>query len=50
MVWPVWVVQALWAVGLSIVRRIYGTIWVPDSNVLGYKTLPPEPIRKKAKK
>ena len=78
MVWPVWVVQTLIAIGLSIVssmlmrpkvegakpqqgrvpeakdgtfiRKIYGTVWIDDSMILGYKALPPEPIRKKGKK
>jgi len=79
MVWPVWVVQALWAIALSVVsallaprpggegakpqegrvpeaadgtiiRKIYGTVWVPDSQVLAWKPMAPVPIRKGGKK
>jgi hypothetical protein len=79
MPWPIWLVQALWAVAFSVVatlltpgpkndgakpsegrtpeandgtiiRKIYGTVWVPDSQVLAWKPLPPEPIRKGGKK
>ena len=32
------------------IRKIYGTIWVDDSQVCAYKELPPVPIRKKAGK
>jgi hypothetical protein len=32
------------------IRKIYGTVWVDDSQVLAYKELPPEPIQSKAGK
>lgn len=35
--------------GTSI-RKIYGTVWVDDSQVCAWKDLPPEPIKKKAGK
>lgn len=35
--------------GTSI-RKVYGTVWIDDSQVLAWKDLPPEPIRKKAGK
>jgi hypothetical protein len=78
MVWPVWLVQALWAVAFSVVsslltsqkvegakpsegrapeandgtiiRKIYGTVWVPDSQVLAWQPMAPVPIRKGGKK
>lgn len=34
----------------TAIRKIYGTVWVDDSQVLAWKDLPPEPIRKKAGK
>ena len=34
----------------TAIRKIYGTVWVDDSQVLAWKELPPEPIRKKAGK
>lgn len=34
----------------TVIRKIYGTVWVDDSQVLAWKELPPEPIRKKAGK
>jgi hypothetical protein len=32
------------------IRKIYGTVWVDDSQVLAWKDLPPEPIKSKAGK
>lgn len=34
----------------TIIRKIYGEIWIPDSQVLAWKELEPEPIRKGGKK
>jgi hypothetical protein len=34
----------------TVIRKIYGRVWVDDSQVLAWKELPPEPIRKKAGK
>lgn len=34
----------------TVIRKIYGTVWVDDSQVLAWKELAPEPIRKKAGK
>jgi hypothetical protein len=34
----------------TVIRKIYGTVWVDDSQVLAWKDLPPEPIKKKAGK
>ena len=34
----------------TAIRKIYGTVWVDDSQVLAWKDLPPEPIKKKAGK
>lgn len=32
------------------IRKIYGRVWVDDSQVLAWKDLPPEPIQTKAGK
>jgi hypothetical protein len=34
----------------TVIRKIYGTVWVDDSQVLAYMDLPPEPITTKAGK
>lgn len=34
----------------TVIRKIYGIVWVDDSQVLAYQDLPPEPIRKKVGK
>ena len=34
----------------TTIRKIYGTVWVDDSQVCAYKELTPEPIKKKAGK
>lgn len=34
----------------TVIRKIYGTVWVDDSQVLAWRDLPPEPIKKKAGK
>lgn len=34
----------------NVIRKIYGTVWVDDSQVLAWKELPPLPIKKKGGK
>lgn len=34
----------------TTIRRIYGTVWIDDSQVLAWKYLPPIPIKSKAGK
>lgn len=34
----------------KVVYKIYGTVWVDDSQVLAWRQLPPEPIQQKAGK
>jgi len=34
----------------TVIRKIYGPVWVDDSQVLAYQDLPPEPIKKKVGK
>ena len=34
----------------TVIRKIYGTVWVDDSQVRAWKELSPEPIRKKTGK
>lgn len=33
-----------------IIYKIYGTVWVDDSQVLAWRQLPPEPIQQKSGK
>lgn len=34
----------------TAIRKIYGVVWIDDSQVLAWKDLPPEPIKKKVGK
>lgn len=34
----------------TVIRKIYGTVWIDDSQVLAYKDLPPIPIKQKVGK
>lgn len=34
----------------TVIRKIYGTVWIDDSQVLAWKTLPPIPIKSKVGK
>jgi len=34
----------------TVIRKIYGTVWIDDSQVLAYQDLPPEPIKQKVGK
>lgn len=34
----------------TVIRKIYGRVWVDDSQVCAYKELTPEPIKRKAGK